>query len=70
MASKAVANSLTYQPTRQVQYRGKTHSQWVAQTDVTITRDATPSQAKGKKPAVPGEAIKTRLVSRHEEIVG
>ena len=62
MASKAVANSLTYQPTRQVQYRGKTHSQWVAQTDVTITRDATPSQAKGKKPAVPGEAIKARLV--------
>jgi hypothetical protein len=34
----------------------------VAQTDVTLTRDAIPSQAKGKKPPVPGKAIKARLV--------
>ena len=62
MASKAVANSLTYQPTRQVQYRGKTCNQWVAQTEVTITGESAPSQAKGKKPAVAGPAIKARLV--------
>lgn len=62
MASKSVAQRLTYQPVRQVQYRGKTYEQWVAQANVTIERDAKPSQAKGKKPAVPGEAIKARLV--------
>jgi Transposase DDE domain len=59
---KEVAKTLTYERTRQVDYRGKKRWQWVAQTDVLITRDATPSQAKGKKPPVPGKPIKARLV--------
>jgi hypothetical protein len=62
IACKDVAKGLTYERTRQVNYRGKKRWQWVAQTDVLITRDATPSQAKGKKPRVPGKAIKARLV--------
>lgn len=62
VSSKLVSNSLEYQPAREVQYRGKTYCQYVAQADVTLTRDARPSQKKGKKPAVPGEAIKARLV--------
>jgi Transposase DDE domain len=62
MSCKDVAQTLSYVHTRQVAHRGKKRWQWVAQTDVLITRDATPSQAKGKKPPVPGKPIKARLV--------
>jgi Transposase DDE domain len=62
LACKDVANTLSYERTRKVTHRGKARWQYVAQTDITITRDATPSQAKGKKPPVPGAPIKARLV--------
>jgi IS4 transposase len=62
MSCKDVAQTLSYVRTQQVDHRGKKRWQWVAQTDVLITRDATPSQAKGKKPPVPGKPIKARLV--------
>lgn len=62
MACKPIAKQLDYQKTRQVTYHGKTYWQWTAEADVTITRAAKPSQKKGKKPQVPGEPIKARLV--------
>ncbi|CCE22779.1 protein of unknown function [Methylotuvimicrobium alcaliphilum 20Z] len=34
----------------------------MAETDVTLTRPAKPSQKKGKKPAVPGIPVAARLV--------
>jgi len=62
MACKTLASQLDYQKTRKVTYHGKTCWQWTAEADVTITRAAKPSQKKGKKPAVPGEPVKARLV--------
>jgi hypothetical protein len=62
MACKAVAQTLTFIKTRQVSYHGKTYWQWVAETDVTMSRPAKPSQKKSKKPLVPGIPVAARLV--------
>lgn len=62
MACQAVAQELAFSKTRQVSYHGQTYWQWVAETDVTLSRPAKPSQKKGKKPAVPGIPVAARLV--------
>ena len=62
MACKAVAQELAFIKTRPVSYHGKTVWQWVAETEVTLTRPAKPSQKKSKKPAVPGIPVAARLV--------
>ena len=62
MACKAVAQELSFIKTRQVNYHGKTYWQWVAETEVTLTRPAKPSRKKSKKPAVPGKPVAARLV--------
>ncbi|WP_304894984.1 hypothetical protein [Methylicorpusculum sp.] len=62
MACKAVAQGLAFSKTREVRYQGQTYWQWVAETDVTLTRPAKPSQQKSKKPAVPGIPVAARLV--------
>ncbi len=40
MACKAVAQELAFIKTRQVSYHAKTYWQWVAETEVTLTRPA------------------------------
>lgn len=62
MACKAVAQELAFIKTRQVSYHAKTYWQWVAETEVTLTRPAKPRQKKSKKPAVPGTPVAARLV--------
>jgi hypothetical protein len=62
MACKAVAQALAFDQTRLVDYHGKPCWQWVAEARVTLSRDAKPSQKKGKKPAVPGVPVAARLV--------
>lgn len=62
MACKAVAQELAFIKTRPVSYLGKTYWQWVAETEVMLTRPAKPSQKKSKKPAVPGIPVAARLV--------
>ncbi|MDP2178685.1 MAG: hypothetical protein Q8K19_09285, partial [Methylicorpusculum sp.] len=62
MACKAVAQELEFIKTRSVSYHGKAYWQWVAETEVTLTRPAKPSQKKSKKPAVPGIPVAARLV--------
>ncbi len=62
MACKAVAQELAFIKTRQVSYHGKTYWQWVAETEVTLTRPAKPSQKKSEKPSVPGIPVAARLV--------
>jgi len=62
MACKAVAQELEFIKTRTVSYHGNTVWQWVAETEVTLTRPAKPSQKKSKKPAVPGIPVAARLV--------
>ena len=57
MGFKAVAAGLAFSKTRQVSYHGKTYWQWVAETEVTLSRPAKPSQKKGKQPAVPGVPV-------------
>ena len=48
MACKAVAQTLNYQKVREVTYHGKSQWQWIAQTDVCLSRPAKPSQKKSK----------------------
>ncbi len=62
MACKAVAQELAFSKTRQVQYHGKTYWQWVAETEVTLSRPAKPSQKKSKHPPVHGLPVKAKLV--------
>lgn len=62
MACKAVAQTLTFVEARTVDHRGKPCRQWVAEADVTLRRDARPSQKKGRKPPVPGAPLAARLV--------
>jgi hypothetical protein len=62
MACKAVAQALAFSKTRQVSYHGKTYWQWVAETEVTLSRPAKPSQKKSKHPSVPGIPVKAKLV--------
>lgn len=59
---KAVAQTLIFEKSRQVNYHGKPYWQWVAETSVRITRPAKPSQKKAKHPVVPGIPIDARLV--------
>lgn len=63
LACKAIAHELEYHRTREVIYHGKRCWQWVAETDVRLTRPAKPSQKKGKKPCVPGVPVEARLVA-------
>ena len=62
LACKTIAQTLTFEKTRQVIHHGKQYWQWVAETHVRLTRPARPSQKKVKKPAVPGEPVDARLV--------
>ncbi len=43
-------------------YHGKSQWQWIAQTDVCLSRPAKPSQKKNPKPEVPGMPVMARLV--------
>lgn len=62
MTCQAVAQTLDYQKIRVVTYHGKRHWQWIAQTEVQLTRPAKPSQKKTPKPKVPGIPITAQLV--------
>jgi hypothetical protein len=62
LACKAIAQGLAFHRAREVTYHGKRYWQWVAETDVHLTRPAKPSQKKGKKPGVPGVPVEARLV--------
>jgi hypothetical protein len=62
LACRAVADRLTFNKSRRVNYRGKSRWQWVAQAEVTLTRPAKPSQKKGKRPRVPGVPVSALLV--------
>lgn len=62
MACKAVVQELAFSKTRQVSYHGKTYWQWVAETEVTLSRPAKPSQKKSKQPAIPGIPVAAKLV--------
>jgi len=57
-----VVKHLSFQKNKQVNYKGRKHWQWLAETPIKITRKAKPSQKKKKKPAVAGTPIKARLV--------
>ena len=60
-----VAQELTLQAVRPVQYQGKQAMQWIASTTVVLTRAARPAalDAQGKRlPAVKGAALQARLV--------
>jgi hypothetical protein len=63
MACKAVAQTLAFVRARQVDYHGKPCWQWVAEAGVVLSRDARPSQKKGRKPPVPGVPVAVRLVA-------
>lgn len=62
LACKTIAQGLKFHRTREVTYHGKRYWQWVAETEVRLTRPAKPSQKKGKKPSVPGVPVEARLV--------
>ena len=62
LACKAIADTLTFEKSREVIYHGKPYQQWVAETAVRLTRPAKPSRKKVKKPAVAGEPVDARLV--------
>ena len=62
MLCAQVAEALPFEKIRLVDYHGKLHWQWVAETPIRITRNAKPSQKKQKKPSVPGEPLDARLV--------
>ena len=57
-----VAKQLNYTKAGKVNYKGKMHNRFIAEAPVIISRDAIPSQKKGYRPGVPGEALKLRLV--------
>jgi len=48
--------------TREVIYHGRKAMQWVAQTEVMLTRPARPQRADGKRVSVPGPPLPLRLV--------
>jgi hypothetical protein len=62
MPCAQVAESLTFEKTREVTYQSKSYWQWVAEAPIRLTRYAKPSQKKQKKSAVPGEPVEARLV--------
>ena len=62
MACQQIADHLTFTESREVTYHGKPAQQWVAETQVRLTRPAQPSQKKSNKPPVPGEPVSARLV--------
>lgn len=62
VASKALAEQLTYHRARTVQVQGKPHEQYVAEVLVSVTRRAKPSCKKQAKPSVAGEPVVARLV--------
>ena len=62
LSCKTIADTLTFEKTREIIYHGKPYQQWVAETPVRLARPAHPSQKKNKKPAVPDEPVEARLV--------
>lgn len=62
MSCKTVANQLQFNPSRSVDYHGKTYQQSVAQAQVVVSRPAKPSQKLGKHPPIPGSPISARLI--------
>ncbi len=62
MRCENVAEQLHFTRVRKVNYKGKLHWQWIAETPICITRQAKPSQKKQKKPAVSGVPVNARLV--------
>lgn len=60
--SKTLADTLSFERTRQVTHQGGTYWQWVAETTVSLTRPAKPSRKKSPKPEVPGSPVDTRLI--------
>ena len=62
LASKTLADQLTYHWVRTVQIQGKPHQQYVAEVPVSVTRRAKPSTKKQAKPEVSGEPVTARFV--------
>ena len=62
LASKTLADQLTYQWVRTVPVQGKPHQQYVAEVSVSVTRKAKPSTKKQANPEVSGEPVAARLV--------
>jgi hypothetical protein len=58
----AIADELPYKALDKVDYKGTKQVRTVAETIVTISRPAQPSQKKGYQKSVPGKAIQVRLV--------
>lgn len=56
-----IANKLSFNKIREVSYHGKSYWQWVAETNIVITRDASTCE-NGKKIFIPGKPVKARLV--------
>ena len=62
LSCKAVTQALTFTKTRKVNYHGKTHWQWIAEADVTLSRPAIPSRKKAKTVPVLGVSVKAKLM--------
>lgn len=64
-ALHAVAAALSYRETRSIELQGQPATQWLGETEVTLTRPAKPKRpdASGRRPAPqPGPALTARLV--------
>lgn len=57
-----IANELPYKVLDKVEYKGKKQVRTVAETIVTISRPAQPSQKKGYQKSLPGKTIQVKLV--------
>lgn len=60
--SKQIAATLDFRAVREVTHKNTQQMQWVAETEVRLTRPAKPSCKKGYKPLVPGKAVTARLI--------
>lgn len=66
MPLSAVAQSLCYEPTGEVICKGQPCTQWIAGTQVTLTRKAKPKRVDSqghRVKAIPGESLAVRLVA-------
>lgn len=59
---KTLAETLSFEKTREVTHKGGTYWQWIAETRVSLTRPAKPSRKKSPKPEVPGSPVEARLI--------
>jgi hypothetical protein len=62
ISCKNLADTLSYTRSREVLYHSKKCWQWVAETEVVLTRPARPSQSKGKKADIKGAPVTARFV--------